>query len=259
MSGVTVTALSYTPVKGTRLHRAERLELDQGGVPGDRRFYVIDERGRMLNGKQLGELSSVVADVDGAGGDELALRFPDGRVVRGPVREGARVETRFYSRPRGARLVEGPWAGALSEHVGTPVRLVATGGAVDRGARGGVSLISRASLARLAEEASVEELDARRFRMTVEVDGLEAHGEDAWVDGLVRVGEAVVRFHGHVGRCLITSRDPETGVIDVPTLDALAAYRGNIETTEPLAFGIYGEVLEPGIVAVGDLVAPVRR
>ena len=61
---------------------------------------------------------------------------------------------------------------------------------------------------------------------------------------------------GHVGRCLITTRHPETGVIDVDTLKALATYRRHLGTTEELAFGVYGEVIEPGRVQLGDPVAP---
>jgi uncharacterized protein YcbX len=66
--------------------------------------------------------------------------------------------------------------------------------------------------------------------------------------------EARVRFGGHVGRCLVTSRDPETGVIDLPTLDALGWYRTHLDTTEPLAFGVYGRVEQPGTIRVGDAV-----
>jgi len=46
------------------------------------------------------------------------------------------------------------------------------------------------------------------------VDGVEAHAEDRWVGREARVGEALLRFNGHVGRCLITSRDPDTGKVD---------------------------------------------
>jgi uncharacterized protein YcbX len=59
-----------------------------------------------------------------------------------------------------------------------------------------------------------------------------------------------------VGRCLITSRDPESGRIDLPTLDILRTYRRDLDATEPLPFGIYGSVLEPGTVRVGDAVLP---
>ena len=56
----------------------------------------------------------------------------------------------------------------------------------------------------------------------------------------------------HVGRCLITSRDPDTGEIDLPTLDILRDYRSGLDTTEPLPFGIHGEVIEPGRIRIGD-------
>ena len=41
----------------------------------------------------------------------------------------------------------------------------------------------------------------------------------------------------------------------------LGRYRAETETTEPLPFGIHGEVLEPGRVALGDAVAlgPTER
>ncbi|HJS94613.1 MAG TPA: MOSC domain-containing protein, partial [Solirubrobacteraceae bacterium] len=171
------------------------------------------------------------------------------------------VEVRFFSTQRVGRLVEGPWSEVLSAVAGRPLRLVepeSPGDGVDRGAGGAVSLISRASLARLAEVGDVESLDPRRFRMLIEIDGVGAHAEDRWVGGApVRVGGAMVRFAGHVGRCLITSRDPESGVIDVPTLDLLGSYRGAgaIESTEPLPFGVWGSVVEPGTVRVGDEVS----
>jgi uncharacterized protein YcbX len=61
--------------------------------------------------------------------------------------------------------------------------------------------------------------------MLIEVDGLDPHAEDAWVGAVVRIGAAAVRFHGHVGRCLVTSRDPENGEIDLPALDLLRGYQ----------------------------------
>jgi uncharacterized protein YcbX len=250
-----VAGLATTAVKGTRLRAVDQLELDAGGARGNRRFYVIDERDRMVNGKHVGELQGVIADFAPETG-VLELRFPGGHVVSGAPELGPSVTTRFFSGLREDRLALGPWAPALSEFLGQPVRLVASASAVDRGQRGAVSLISRASLARLAEVGGAPDLDARRFRMLIEADGIPAHAEDAWVGGRVRIGEAVVRWHGHVGRCLITSRDPETGVVDLPTLDILGSYRRDEAATEPLPFGIYGEVLTGGRVRVGDAIAP---
>ncbi len=74
----------------------------------------------------------------------------------GKIRLGDPITTKFFGQVAQGRLVEGPWSEALSEVGGRPLRLVqanGAGGGVDRGADGSVSLISRASLARLAREA----------------------------------------------------------------------------------------------------------
>jgi uncharacterized protein YcbX len=250
-----VTGLAITPVKGTRLRAVQQVELGSGGARGDRRFFLIDGRDRMVNAKQLGELLRVQADFD-VFAERLMLEFPDGSTVSGRLVPGAPVEARFFSRIASGVLVEGPWAEALSSYLGQPVRLVDAGSAVDRGPGGAASLISRASLARLASVAGAGSIDSRRFRMLVEIDGVAAHAEDGWVGQAVRLGEAGVRFGGNVGRCLVTSRHPDTGNIDVPTLDLLGEYRRGLESTEPLPFGIYGEVVRPGPVRVGDAVGP---
>jgi hypothetical protein len=230
--------------------------LERGGVREDRRFFLVDERGMMVNGKQVGELSELRSEYrDG----ELTLTLPGGERISGPVRLGAEIDARFYRMTLRVPVVLGPWSQAISSHAGRSLRLVEADAGrkgIDRGQRGTVSLVSRGSLERLAAVAGLESaVDPRRFRMLVEVDGLDPHAEDAWVGRQVRIGEALVRFNGHVGRCLVTSRDPDTGTIDLPTLDLLHEYRGGEPTTEPLPFGVYGEVIEPGPVRVGDVVS----
>lgn len=248
-----VIGLAVTPVKGTRLGQVERIDLDRTGARGDRRFFVVDARNRMVNSKIFGELQTIVAVLRDR---RLRLTFSGGMFAEDELAFGEELAAQFFSRTAVGRVLEGPWASALSEHLGQPLRLVESEGSVDRGPRGAASLISRASLERLAEVASEASVDSRRFRMLIEIDGVRAHEEDAWVGRSVRVGEAVIRWTGHVGRCLITSRDPETGVLDLPTLDILASYRGELDTTEPLPFGIYGAVVREGSVRVGDEVAP---
>jgi hypothetical protein len=252
VSGTRVTALSVTPVKATRLHVIDSVELDEFGARGDRRFFLIDQSNRMVNSKIVGTLQSVVCQLDDAAG-RLTVTLPDGRKVSGPVADGEeRVEARFYSSHPVVRVVEGPWTEALSELAGRPLRLVEGDPAVDRGSIGAVSLISRASLHRLASQAGVEQVDARRFRMLIEIDGVEAHAEDRWIGQSVKVGPTVLHFEGNVGRCLVTSQDPDTGEVTLPTLDLLREYRSDVECTEPLPFGVYGRVLQGGRVSVGD-------
>jgi uncharacterized protein len=254
-----VAGLAITAIKATRLRAVDRIELGHDGVRENRRFYLIDPRGWMINGKHIGNLQTVVADYSHAG-RTLKLEFLGGETVEGEIRLGEQITTRFFSQTTGGRLVEGPWEAALSDHFGQPLRLVEAGDrgtAVDRGVDGAASLISRASLARLAEVGGTDAIDVRRFRMLIEIDGVGAHEEDRWVGRKVRIGEATIAFHGHVGRCLITSRDPDTGEVDLPMLDILDDYRAHLDCTEPLPFGIYGQVLEPGTVRLGDEVHPM--
>ena len=193
----------------------------------------------------------------GRGDTELALTFPDGRRVEGVVELGEEVDAELYGQPRPSHRVIGPWEEAISRYVGRRLELLwADRDAVDRSSEGGtVSLVSRGSLERLRQELGVaDEIDGRRFRMLFEIDGIGAHEEDGWLGAEVRIGEARVVFNGDVGRCVVTSRDPDTGVVDLATLVTLAAYRPEGKT-ERLPFGIYGAVVVPGRVRVGDVVA----
>ena len=216
-----------TPVKATRLHRVDAVELGELGAVGNRRFFLVDERDRMVNSKMIGELQTVVASVDG---EQLRFSFPDGRTVESTIELGEPpTEVRFFSASTQARPLLGPLSDALSDHVGRRLRVMEGVPAVDRGRQGGASLISQASLGRLAEVAGEDVVDPRRFRMLIEVGGVAPHEEDGWVGRTVRIGDAAVRFHGHVGRCLITSRDPDTGAVDLPTLDVLGEYRREVD------------------------------
>jgi uncharacterized protein YcbX len=252
-----VVALTLTPVKGLRVLAREQVVLGSGGVRENRRFFLIDEQQRMVNGKRHGALQAVVADYSDSQ-RTLSLRFPDGTVVAGDVEPGRRLAARFFSSTVAATLVPGPWSAALSEYVGEPLALVESvsdWGAVDRGREGAVSLVSTASIERLGAAAgAAQPLDARRLRMLFEVDGVAAHEEDGWLDRPLAIGGAVVMALGHVGRCAVTKRDPDSGATDLDTLGALASYRSVTDTTEPLGCGIHGRVVSAGTVRIGDAV-----
>ncbi len=251
-----IVEIAYSPVKGLGLLYPSEVELTPPGVPSNRRFFLVDERLQMVNGKRIGKLVQVKPELDEAE-NRLTLRFADGGLVSGVVELGEWVETSFLGRPRPGRLVNGPWSAALSEWAGQPLRLVAPAAGlvgVDRGVRGGVSLAALASVERLAQVLGVHTIDRSRFRMLFWVDGLGPHAEDAWVGSQVALGDAVVQFGGHVGRCLVTSQNPQTGMADLDTLGGLKAYRDPAATTAPLALGVWGQVVSGGRVRLGDLV-----
>jgi uncharacterized protein YcbX len=245
-------------VKALALAHVEEVELREDGLEGDRRFFLVDDDGRLVNdmGKH-GPLQLVRAEYDPSAAS-LTLHLVDGTVVAGEVNRGEELITSFHRMPKQVRRVAGPWDEALSAVAGEPVRLVAPEfGAADRGRGGAASLLADASLAAIARELGVAAVDHRRFRMNFGIDGVAAHTEDTWIGRRVRIGDAVVVPQGNVGRCAITTQDPETGKPDLDTLKALARYRGDQPTTEPLPFGVHAAVAEPGRVRVGDPVTPL--
>lgn len=244
-----VAWISIAPVKGLGLVACDAVELTSEGVVENRRFHVVDDRGRMVNGKRLGGLVRVRPDYDDARG-RLSLAFPDGTEATGPVELSGPVTTSFYGRPRAGHLVLGPFSQALSAFAGTDLRLVRPerpSAAQDRGRGGSISVLSTAALGTF---------DPRRFRMLFGVDGVAAHAEDEWVGFRVRIGGAVVRLTGHTGRCLVTSQDPDTGVADMDMLQHIRDTRPH-DTAEALPFGAHGSVAQPGRVALGDPVQPI--
>jgi len=256
---VTVTSIMVAPVKGLGLAQADEVELEHTGVRANRRFYLISDDGRMVNGKVAGPLVQVAAVTD-PDGTTLSLRFPDGTVVEGPVELGAAVETSFFGRPVAGRIVGGSFSEALSVFARRPLELVRAdepGAGSDRGSDASVSLVSRGTLDLLAREAGQARIDGRRFRMLFGIDGVDAHAEDAWVGRRVAFGEAVVRLHALVGRCAVTTHDPDTGIKDLDTLRILRRYRANVESEEALPIGVWGSVEQPGPVRLGDPVEPL--
>jgi uncharacterized protein len=259
-----VSRFSMTPVKGTALYHPTTLALTRNGVEDNRRFYLVDARHRLFNGKQHGPLVRLTAQYDGQR-RHLSLQIPGREPVEGTTTAlGEPVVTDFYGRDVAGHLVTGPWSAALTEFVGEPVHLVAAdtpGDAVDVHP---VTLISSATIEHLRSVApGGERLDHRRFRMLVEVDECGVHEEDTWVGRRVRLGGATVRMVGPVPRCLVTNENPDSGVVDFSTLNAIARYRGELATdlTTPVAhlpdngaviFGMYATVEEPGSVGVGD-------
>jgi hypothetical protein len=252
----TVSRLSVTPVKGLALHHPEEATLDEHGVAANRRFYLVREDGRLFSGLQHGPLVRVRAEWDEEA-DRLSLLFPDGTAVAGEVQLGEPVHTDFWRRRDvPGRVVEGPWAEALSALASRRLRLVKAdvpGAGVDVEP---VTLVSEESVAELARQAGRDTVDGRRFRMLVDLAGCSPHEEDSWAGRRVRIGAALLEVGGPVPRCATTTRDPGTGVRDFDALRAIAGYRGRRDGHD-IDFGVYARVLEPGRVRVGDAVEPL--
>jgi uncharacterized protein YcbX len=179
------------------------------------------------------------------------LRFPDGTVVQDTPGAGASVATRMYDgREIPGRIIPGPLSAALSGYLGRQVRLFRRElehlGHDDQP----VTLMSEASLKALAPEFDGTAPDPRRFRMTITMTGTDAWAEHGWGGQKVCIGEAIVRVIAPVPRCVVTTRNPDSGATDARVLHALARPRGKNDIT----FGVWCDVIHPGRIHIGDLV-----
>jgi uncharacterized protein YcbX len=250
---IVVSDLNIAPVKGLRMMRTDELEIRASGPVGDRAFVVVDYEHALLQTARTPTLAQVAQHWDPVSG-ELTLRFPEGGEVTAVPTAAEPLSTGLYDGRRvSGRLVPGPHSDALSDHLGRPVWLVA----LDRTEVGAddypVTLMSTASVAALGGALDGPVPDARRFRMTITVDGAGAWEEHGWTGRDVDVGEVRVQVVDPVPRCVVTTRDPDEGRRDVPVLQALAKLRGKQDVT----FGVWCEVTRPGRVRRGDPVVPL--
>jgi uncharacterized protein YcbX len=177
-------------------------------------------------------------------------------VVQDTPGPGTPATTRMYDgREIPGWIIPGPLGAALSGCLGRPVHLFRRApehlGSDDQP----VTLMSQASLQALAPEFNGTAPDARRFRMTITITGTEAWAEHAWRGQRVTIGTVVPRIIAPVPRCVVTTRNPESGATDARILHAPARIRGNKGVT----FGVWCEILRPGGIQVGDAVMPGPR
>lgn len=251
-----VAWLTVAPIRGTALAHRDEIRLEPWGVAENRRFYLVDDDGRRFTLSRFGALARAVARYEPEA-ERLEVRIDGNEPVDGVLELGEPIETEFFGGRRvTGRVVLGPWSDAFSELAGRRLRLVQ----LDRPGQAhtpqtAATLLSEESLAELGRRAGGP-VDPRRFRMLIGIAGVEEpHAEDAWVGRRVRVGEALLQGSDFDARCMIPTRNPDTGEVDLDALRLIEGYRGLRDGD--IDFGIYASVVEPGRVRVGDPVAPI--
>jgi uncharacterized protein len=252
---VTVSQLSVAPVKGMQLQRTGEVRLGHHGVTGDREFLVVGDDGKLLLTSRTPALLQVEPTWDRVR-NVLTLVFPDGDVVREAPEPGVPATTRLYDgRQIPGWLVPGPLSAALSGYLGRTVHLFKRAPEHIGNDDQPVTLMSEASLHALAPQFNGAAPDSRRFRMTITITGTDAWAEHGWSGQKVTIGEVTLRVIAPVPRCVVTTRNPESGATDARILHALARLRGKNDIT----FGVWCDILRPGRIHVGDAVMPRPR
>ena len=188
----TVSLLRIHPVKGLPPAEVTAARvLPSGALECDRRWALLDARGRFVNGKNFPTIHRIAARFDVPAG-EVTI---DGRTY------GLRAQGAAIAAACGDLLGE-PLAWTEDVHVGFPDDLESTG----------PTLVSSASVAAVAGWFGLDvEAVRRRFRTNLEIDGVEAFWEDALYGGVLRVGTVEVQAINPCARCVVPSRDAATG------------------------------------------------
>jgi len=90
------------------------------------------------------------------------------------------------------------------------------------------------------------DLDIRRWRGNIWLEGLGPWQEFEWIGRRLSLGTAELEVTERITRCLATAANPETGKRDADTLGALE------EGWDHRDFGVYAVVTKPGTIRQGD-------
>ncbi|MFL1463685.1 MOSC domain-containing protein [Roseococcus sp. DSY-14] len=176
-----------------------------------------------------------------AGTDTWLIRPPQGEPLR------ARLST-----PEGRAAVEDFLTAFLGEEARGRLRLLrGRGHHFTDIPQKSVSIISLKSLAAL-EAASGQRLDPLRFRANFYVSGGAEWGDFALLDQEVMLGRARLRVWKRIVRCAATEVNPQTAERDANPPRELRKAFGHID------LGVQAEVLEGGLVAVGDALEAIQ-
>jgi hypothetical protein len=191
------------PIKGLGpICVSEAQVMDSGALAWDRRFALVDERGRFVNGKNYPAIQTVRAE----------FNLHTAEVV---LDRGGRAYSLFHQGPR--------IAGWMEERLGATGRFAlredAITGFPDDLDSPGPTFIGEATLDTVAAWFALDRESARRrFRANIEVAALEPFGEDRWYGGCIHVGAGQASWWANnpCARCAVPARDPFTGAVTPP-------------------------------------------
>lgn len=256
-----LASLYVHPIKSCGGVSLERAFVERRGLAGDRRFMLVDPTGAFVTGREEGRFARVKVAIEAS---SLLVSTAGMAPLRVPTEphEGERIRVRVWDDETEGLVL--PEASAwFSAAIGRPLRLVYMPDDVRRpvdpryaGERDVVGFADGFPLL-LISEGSLEELARRlgraveleRFRPNLVVAGAEPHAEDGF--SRFRIGRLGFRAVKPCSRCVLTTRDPDTGELGKEPLATLATYRIR---DGKVMFGMNVIPDDEGELAVGDAV-----
>jgi len=233
------------PIKGIGAERLDHVGLHvDRPLPGDRAWAVLEEGGEAAHGWRPcrnflrgAKGPSLMAVTARTAEDEIHLSHPDRPdLTITPGTQEAAQALFAWLKPIYPADRRGPAALVKSPPEGMSDAPFAS-----------VSVLNLASLRALSQKLG-QDLDPRRFRGNLWLDGLAPWEEFDLVGKRLKIGTAELEVIEPIGRCRATEASPDTGRRDAATLTALQDGWGHTQ------FGVYAMVRRAGRVATGDAV-----
>lgn len=256
-----LSAISIYPVKSCAGINLDRVTLDGFGPAGDRRWLIVDERGRFISQRECAGMALVRVEMV-PGGIRLSLGDSNMQAAI-PAGDAPELRVSIWEDSVRALLAE-PSAGEwLSAQLGRRCRLVYMPDTCRRlvdgvYARGGetVSFADGFPLL-LISQASLDDLNGRldkpvpmnRFRPNLVVSGCDPFAEDSW--RRIRIGPLDFDVAKPCSRCVIPSIDQATARRDAQISRVLASYR---RVNGQVMFGQNLLYQRTGTLSLGDSV-----
>lgn len=251
MSVCSLSQIYTYPVKSLKGVAHSSLQLTAMGPSNDRRYMLVNARGKFVSQRQVPQMTLISAELSGE--DLLLSRVGENFLrVSDNDRGGEKIEVLVWNDYVQVQDCGDQAAQWLSECLKQQVRLVympdTTHRAVDPAyANSGdtvsfadgfpLLLVSEASLeklnSRLASSTLASSITIDRFRPNLVISGCKPHEEDQWKN--IRIGTEIFDVVKPCARCVIPSIDPLTAEKNPQIIKELSQYRRG--TDKKIYFG----------------------
>lgn len=264
------------PVKSMIGQQVDAAQISPLGIVGDRHWAIRDlQRGGIRGAKKIGELMRLSARSMGDGSHDVLITLPDGRQtssrdsdVDSVLSSALGTPVALESLPMDSQLDHFRRGPADSDDVLAELRGI-FGREADEplpdfsvfppevaefesppGTHHDcwpLMVMTTSALAALAEALPASNVDIRRFRPSLVIDGAASgHPEFSWKGRTASIGGVVVEFLDPCPRCVMVTRCISH---EIPEDRAILRH---IVRELNQNVGIYARVVRPGAVAVGD-------
>ncbi len=252
-------------LKSAKGKAQEIATIEPTGFLNDRSLAIIDNKNNIITGRQSPKLVMVSADIDEG---MLHLNAFGRQSLETVLQENSlkKIKVRLFRHTVDGFPLEDKASQWISDYLGESVRLVSlnknfreidpkrgglAGELVGYADAAPIHLISKASL-KVLEKTIGRPWDEKRFRPNIVIDGNIPFEEETWEN--VTIGQCSFRAQFPCKRCVFTTVDPETGLLDEQAQPLSGLSRLRRERNEDIVFGIYLVPSQLGQIKLGETV-----